>query len=308
MAARLITLCLLLATALPAQETKTLVPPPVPAEPAEMTAADRIEVLRSQLATLEREIEYLKKLKAEGGMLSQVKKDLTARALTYRVFGEGLKAADVNKPRKATLMDEKEVQETSQDVVLLVNGSPIRTAEIDELVYYAKSYPRPEKHAQIMTFVLRSILSEATFASNIPEARMRIDQIEASLAGGAEFEEIAATMSQAKSSGRSGDMGFIARKGSDPTLTMHAFSMKVGEVSPVIQTERGFEIIKVTELEEGSEPAEDKVRVSTIVASFVGGEEGMEELEDALRLVDQGRLEIFMRDRSYLRFLPKIYQ
>ncbi len=312
MAARSTALLLILASALPAQETKTLIPPQKPAEPAKMTAADRIAVLRSQLATLEQEIAYLEELKAQGGMLSQVKKALTDREPEYRVFGKGVTAADINKPRKATLMDEKERQETDEDVVLLVNGSPVLSSEIDQMVFYAKSYPRPEQHAQIMTFVIRSILRkkfvEATFSANIPSARERIDQIEAQLTDGADFGELAANLSQAESSGRSGDMGFIGRKGSDPSLTMQAFSMKVGETSPVIQTERGFEIIKVTELQEGTEPSQDKVRVSTIVASFAGGADGMEELEDALRLVDQGRLMIYMRDREFLRYMPKIYQ
>lgn len=314
MAARSTLLCLALAASLSAQESKPnkldlLAPRP---EPATLTAADRIDLLRSELATLKNELVYLQELKAKGGMLLRIKASLSDRILGYRVFGEGLTPADIARPTKATFMDPKDFREGSLDMVLLVNNAPIMRQEIDEMVFYLKSYPRPEKHRQIMTIAVTALVDlkaiESAFASNIPAARERIDAIGKKLAEGADFGDLAATMSQAESSARMGEMGMISRKGTNLMLTMHAFRLKAGEVSDVIQTLRGFEIIEVLEHILGDTPPMDKVRIRTIVASFVGGPEGQSEIDQVLDGVAVGRIDLRMRDRAYSRFLPKIFR
>jgi peptidyl-prolyl cis-trans isomerase C len=79
-------------------------------------------------------------------------------------------------------------------------------------------------------------------------AREKIDEILKSLKDGANFEEIAKTRSQDPgSSVKGGDLGLTARGRMVKPFEDAAFALKPGELSPVVETQFGFHIIKVDE-------------------------------------------------------------
>jgi peptidyl-prolyl cis-trans isomerase C len=84
------------------------------------------------------------------------------------------------------------------------------------------------------------------------EAHAKADDLKKQLVAGAEFEELAAKFSDdSLTSGKGGDLGFN-RRGSKahlivPPLEEKIFSMQPGEVSDVIQTALGYEIVKLDE-------------------------------------------------------------
>ncbi|NTU42392.1 MAG: hypothetical protein HGA78_04945 [Nitrospirales bacterium] len=68
---------------------------------------------------------------------------------------------------------------------------------------------------------------------------------------GEEFEKVAAEMSDDyKSSAKGGDLGFVAKGKMVPEFENAAFGLKPGEVSDIVETPYGFQIIKVEERQE----------------------------------------------------------
>jgi peptidyl-prolyl cis-trans isomerase C len=79
---------------------------------------------------------------------------------------------------------------------------------------------------------------------------------------GEDFAELARTFSDeppARETG--GDLGFIAAKGVDPVFAKAAFALKSpGELSPIVKTQAGYEIIRFQERKPAEMPAFDQVR------------------------------------------------
>ena len=72
------------------------------------------------------------------------------------------------------------------------------------------------------------------------------------VAGKIDFAEAAKKHSQDSSAANGGDIGYFPRKlVVDETYARMAYSLKVGEISPVVQTEFGLYLIKVTDRKPG---------------------------------------------------------
>jgi len=86
------------------------------------------------------------------------------------------------------------------------------------------------------------------------QARARLQQLRADLAANKiDFAEAAKKYSQCITAEKGGDLGYIPRKWgpTDELFARTAFSLPVGQVSDVIQTEYGLHLIKVTERKPG---------------------------------------------------------
>jgi parvulin-like peptidyl-prolyl isomerase len=94
------------------------------------------------------------------------------------------------------------------------------------------------------------------------EARDKLLAIRAHiLAGKLDFADGAKRFSQTESAKNGGDLGFFQRKGDiEEPFAKAAFSMKVGEVSDVVQTEFGYHLLKVTERKEGKPSEFEKIK------------------------------------------------
>lgn len=80
------------------------------------------------------------------------------------------------------------------------------------------------------------------------KAKKEIEALEARLKQGEDFGAVAREASQCPSSGRDGDLGFFERDSHmDRNFLESAFALQPGEMSPVIETQFGYHIIKVTD-------------------------------------------------------------
>jgi len=80
------------------------------------------------------------------------------------------------------------------------------------------------------------------------EARAKATGLRAKLAAGADFAALAKTESDDTGSReKGGEMGFLLRGGTGANFEAAAFSLPVGKLSDVVQTEYGFHILRVEE-------------------------------------------------------------
>jgi peptidyl-prolyl cis-trans isomerase C len=79
-------------------------------------------------------------------------------------------------------------------------------------------------------------------------ARARAEAALAEVKGGRDFAAVAKEKSEDPgSAANGGDVNFFARGRMVPEFEQAAFSLQVGEVSPIVQTQYGYHIIKVTD-------------------------------------------------------------
>lgn len=111
---------------------------------------------------------------------------------------------------------------------------------------------------------------------------------------GADFAALALEYSNCPSKTRGGDQGFFPRSGRMPeAFAEAAFALKIGEISDVVETPRGYHIIKVTGRKEASnvplEEVKDAIRELFKTRAFRGlRDRYAKELKEKARIVYPG--------------------
>ncbi|MEX2180830.1 MAG: peptidylprolyl isomerase [Gemmatimonadaceae bacterium] len=82
-------------------------------------------------------------------------------------------------------------------------------------------------------------------------ARRLIDSLRVAIDRGAEFEEVARTFSRDGSAAQGGDLGWSRRGRMVPAFDQMMFALLPGRVSPVVETEYGFHLIRVDRVRPG---------------------------------------------------------
>jgi parvulin-like peptidyl-prolyl isomerase len=100
------------------------------------------------------------------------------------------------------------------------------------------------------------------------DARKRAEEAAKRAAAGEDFATLAKQYSQDKSAARGGDLGLVPRGVMFPKFEEIAFSAKPGTVSPVFETPKGFNVIKV--LEKNPESTRSYEEVKTALMADMG--------------------------------------
>lgn len=124
--------------------------------------------------------------------------------------------------------------------------------------------PNPDEELDQMVELLHSKLGDMVRASHIlvksqrnddfkkrSEALNKAKSIKAQLDKGADFEELATQSSDGTTAKKGGDLGYFGRGQMVPEFEKTAFSLAVGGISDVVETEFGYHVIKVTEKKAG---------------------------------------------------------
>lgn len=126
----------------------------------------------------------------------------------------------------------------------------------EELQTYYDSNPALFKHPEMVkaSHILIRVDEQADEAQK-NEARKKIDDIAKQLKEGKDFAELAKSHSECPSSSNGGDLGSFRKGQMVKSFDDVAFSLNPGEISPVVETNFGYHIIKVSEKQpEGTFP------------------------------------------------------
>jgi len=131
--------------------------------------------------------------------------------------------------------------------------------------YILKVTDKKDRIPQIRASHIMVAFTNAAGVADTLAAKQKIDSIAAMIKAGKSFKELAAKYSADPGSKENGgDLGFFERRRMIPEFDEAAFKLNVGEVSPVIKTQFGFHIIKVTDKKPYPDFESDKENLKTI--------------------------------------------
>jgi hypothetical protein len=127
---------------------------------------------------------------------------------------------------------------------------PVTDKELQALYQKRKAEFEEARIRQILIRTETSILGQVSNPTRPPlhseEARKKLEGLRKEILAGANFAEVAqANSDDLSTAGAGGDTGYFNRQGVVPPIANAAFTLKIGEVSEIISTPFGLEIVKV---------------------------------------------------------------
>jgi peptidyl-prolyl cis-trans isomerase C len=190
---------------------------------------------------------------------------------------------DFKKAIKDLEMDEKDLREYTRRDLLISKYvettfvSKVVVTEAEVRAFYDKN---PDKFKQNETVKASHILigvdSKATADEKV-KAREKAEKLQKEVAGGADFAALAKGNSTCPSASQGGDLGFFGKGQMVPAFEKAAFALKPGEISPVVETQFGYHIIKLTEKKPASEV--DFKDVKAKIEEFLKGQKVNEAIQ-----------------------------
>ncbi|MCB9883759.1 MAG: peptidylprolyl isomerase [Planctomycetes bacterium] len=206
----------------------------------------------------------------------------------------------------ARLFGDAEKQDLAEGVVVTVDGQQISESEVMDLAKYLASYQGGTPDTYVSTALDQLITIRAIEAGlgseKIASLRKQIGEWQAAAAKpDADFAAIAKEHSECPSSAQGGDLGQFGRQSMVVPFAQQAFSLPVGQVSPVFATNFGYHFLKVTGKQKGATPAEDQVRASHVLLMFDKNQAKANEFTTRLM---SGKADVAVRDDEWRQKLP----
>ncbi|MGB3081418.1 MAG: peptidylprolyl isomerase [Candidatus Omnitrophota bacterium] len=206
-----------------------------------LARAEKIEVDEEELGgRLERvksfyssEDEFLRALSAKGTNLTEFEKELKEQMLGQKLV-------------------EKEV----------ANKIVITPAEIRDVYGKNKEQLVIPKRVKLRGIMVRKATDEA----GNKEAQEKIDKIVSDLKKGRVFESLARDRSEGPYAATGGDMGYVSPGQMIPEIDGVVFALKEGQISDVVESNIGYHVFLVDQIEESREAGFDEV------SDFIKGE------------------------------------
>ena len=170
----------------------------------------------------------------------------------------------------------------------LMANRPVTEAQAKD--FYDKNRETFKVPEQIHTLVILLPVIEKEGAPSKADAKRLADEARARVEAGEDFATIARQYSQDPSAQRGGDIGWVPKGVMFPAAELVAFGLKNGEMSPVLETPKGFTIFKVLERKAESTASFDDVKQSLMqdMSRLMTGkviEEKVQELSDAAEII-----------------------
>jgi len=138
--------------------------------------------------------------------------------------------------------------------------SRIQVSKEEVDAYYEKHADDFNAEPEVRIQQIRLLIPPGSGAGEVSRIQAQAESILAKIKAGEDFTALVGLYSQDPTAAAGGDMGIFKRGELLPAIDEFAFSMKPGEVSPVIRTEGGFHIVKVLGKREPSALSEEERR------------------------------------------------
>jgi peptidyl-prolyl cis-trans isomerase D len=161
-----------------------------------------------------------------------------------------------------------------------------------------------EKFTQPRQVKVRHILirAETKDTEATAKARKKAESIREEAVKGKDFAQLAKQYSEDPGTkDHGGDLGYLTRGQLVPEFEQEAFSLKVGEISKVIQTPYGFHILKVDDIQEAKvEPLEKvKDQIATFLRTRIARELAHDEADQAYATASRAKgLDSFAKEKN----------
>jgi peptidyl-prolyl cis-trans isomerase D len=203
----------------------------------------------------------------EASFMEEVRRNLTAQK--YRQFVQEMSVVSANAAEVDYRLNESKLDveylkfDAAVSAVAISDEDATKFAAAKDGQVKIKEYfdrhqnefkQAPKVHARhiLVSFDGARAATEAAKKRTKDEAKKRADEVfaKAKLAG-ADFNGLAAEYTdEASGKTRGGDLGFFTREAMVKEFSDKAFAMKVGEVSPPVETPFGWHVIKVEAIQE----------------------------------------------------------
>ena len=138
---------------------------------------------------------------------------------------------------------------------------PVSSKEIEDYYQNNKEKFGQPKRVKVRHILIKAEAQDKQDKEGSAKAKQKAESIREEAAKGKGFAQLAKQYSEDPGTkDRGGEIGFLSKGMVVPEFEQAAFSMKVGEISSVIQTPYGFHILKVDEIQEASTQPLEKVR------------------------------------------------
>ncbi|HZZ86392.1 MAG TPA: peptidylprolyl isomerase [Anaeromyxobacteraceae bacterium] len=142
--------------------------------------------------------------------------------------------------------------------------SKVKVTDEDLKTYYQSHLGQFTAGEEVKVRHIFLPLDPAAGAAAEAKVKARAEQALARVKGGADFAQVAREVSQGPSAAEGGELGWLKRGTVQPDLEKAAFSLSKGEVSPVLRTRLGFQILQVQDRRGGApkafEDAKEEIR------------------------------------------------
>ena len=205
-----------------------------------------------------KELGYTMSAEQFNNIVENIKKENkieTDEALQAALKQEGMTMADLRRQLERTML----VQRVQQTEVM----QKLQVTDTEMKVYY-------EAHKNEFTTVPQITLREITVAVPVTkqgvnvaqddEAKAKAEEVRAKIVAGEPFPRLAADYSDSGSKANGGLVGPLAKSDLSEELQKAIAGMKTGDVTPVLRTPRGYQIIKIETLQETTIKPYDEAR------------------------------------------------
>jgi parvulin-like peptidyl-prolyl isomerase len=183
----------------------------------------------------------------------------------------------VRLPQTAFLSDIP-VSDAERDAYVTQNADKLK-GKYDEL--FDRFYNLPKRY-EVSTILLRTDIA----GIDKEEVRKRADAVHAEAVAGKDFAQLAKTWSEDLTAGNGGDLGTQAANQLDPVLVDAADKTGAGKISDVVETGRGFQILKVGKIEEARQVPFDEAKNDLAVSAIREEKVGQVVKDYAAKIID----------------------
>lgn len=200
---------------------------------------------------------------------------------------------------KSAGMAEKELAEITRKDIVITNFVetkivPTITVTDDEVKdFYNANKEQLKEEPQVKASHILIGVDASASAEDKAKAKAKAEALLKEIRGGKDFAEAAKTNSTCPSKDQGGDLGYFGKGQMVREFEQAAFTMKIGDISDVVETQFGYHIIKLTDKKEGEAPKLEEIKEK--IATFLKGQKTQKAVFDYVtKLRKDAKVEILL--------------